>query len=129
MRLYSCSQLSWPEVIHVSQAASLYPKLIRNLNFYKIKQINPLIIKSDSPIELLQYNRNYYCYNNYYRDKRIEAFGNLFEVILNHNNKNTFVFIPKYTQKNDVIVVNNDYLSSPPFFTEIFSSPFQIILK
>jgi hypothetical protein len=107
MRLYSNTLLSWPQVIHVFQGARLYPGRWLNYYFYKIEHVQPLILTSYSPIEFLQENCQYYCYDKYYRDKRLENYGNTRELVSDANQQ-IWVHIPKVAGATDIIVVRND---------------------
>lgn len=107
MRIYSNILLSWPQTIHVFQAARLYPGQWRNYNIYKINCVQPLVLTSYSPMELLQENCQYYCYNKYYRNKRLEKYGNTCELVSDANQQ-IWVHIPKVVEANDIIVMRND---------------------
>jgi|LauGreDrversion4_2_1035121.scaffolds.fasta_scaffold321867_1 hypothetical protein len=113
MRIHSNTLLSWPQVLHAFQAARLYQGRWMNYYFYKINSTQPLILTTHSPIEFLQENCQYYCYDNYYRDKRFEQYGNSFELV-NVCNKDpqfaqeTWVYVPKTTEPDDIIVIRND---------------------
>lgn len=116
MRIYSNTLLSWPQVLHVSQATRLYTGKWLNYNFYKIHNTRPLIITTNSPIEHLEENWKYYCYNRYYRDEEFEHYGNTLEpcTIINKNKTNDKfcteipIYIPKLAGYNDIIVFYND---------------------
>ncbi len=107
MRIYSNTLLSWPQVIHVFQGARLYPGRWLNYYFYKIEHVQPLVLTSYSPIEFLQENCQYYCYDKYYRDKRLEKYGNTRELVSDANQQ-IWVHIPKVAGATDIIVVRND---------------------
>jgi len=119
MRIYSNTLLSWTESLHIFQAARLYHGIFRNYNIYKINVIKPLILTTDSPIELLEENCQYYCYDRYYRNKYLEQFGNTFELasIINKKaefEKETCVYIPKMAEVNNIIVIRNDIIYGYP---------------
>jgi hypothetical protein len=107
MRIYSNTLLSWPQVIHVFQGARLYPGRWLNYYFYKIEHVQPLVLTSYSPMEFLQENCQYYCYDKYYRDKRLEKYGNTRELVSDANQQ-IWVHIPKVAGATDIIVVRND---------------------
>lgn len=112
MRIYSNTNLSWPQTLHIFQVARLYPQKWLHYNFYKIKQTQPLIISTNSPIELLENNYQYYCYDKYYRDKRLEKYRNTYELcsIINKTpefNLESYIYIPKTIIRNDMIVIEN----------------------
>lgn len=114
MRLFSNSILSWPQVIHATQAARLYPGRWHHYYFYKIYCRQPLVLTTHSPLELLQENCQYYCYDKYYRDKRLEQYGNQFELVSMTNKESDFaqeswVHIPKAAETDDIIVIRNPY--------------------
>ncbi len=75
---------------------------------YRVRQYNPLMIKTYSPIELLQENRHYYCFNHFHRYTRLERAGNKCENSIINNNLETWVYIPKYAEKGDIIVIKTD---------------------
>ena len=66
MRIYSNKLLSWPQIIHVTHAARLYSGVWCNYNFYTIKSIDPLEISTWAPLQLLEKDRYYYCYESFY---------------------------------------------------------------
>ena len=104
MRIYSNKLLSLPHIIHTLHNAT--PPIAGrwgNLYFFHIQHVQPLVITAYSSVKLLQENRKYYCYDNFYRNKPIEKLGNTFEVI-----SETPVYIPKATMSNDVIIVSDD---------------------
>ena len=101
-----------------------------NYYFYKINHVQPLVITTHSPIEFLQENCQYYCYDKYYRDKRLEQYGNTFEMVSIANQepdfgKETWVHIPKVAGATDVIVVRNDTAVGFPSatFNNFFKHP------
>jgi hypothetical protein len=124
MRIYSSSILSWTQVLHVYNASRLYSGRWQNYYFYRIKDINPLRIITYSPLNLLQEDRQYFCYYKLHRDKRSETFGNVSELISNPNMfDETLVRIPKYTEPNDLLVIHDirpagyQSLHYPPYTT------------
>lgn len=112
MRIHSNTLLSWPQILHVSQAARLSRNSWLNYHFYKIQKTRPLIITTNSPIEYLEENCQYYLYENYYHNSELN-YGNTYEHC-SYINKNklteAWIYIPKNTQYNDIIVLqhNND---------------------
>lgn len=134
MRLYSNTILSWPSALHAFQAARLYPGRWHHYYLYKIQHINPLVLTTYSPIELLQENCQYYCYDKYYRDKRLEQYGNTFEMVSIANQepdfgKETWVHIPKVAGATDVIVIRNDTAVGFPSatFNDFFKHPSPVL--
>ena len=114
MRIYSNTLISWPHGLHLFQAARLYPGRWHNYYLYRVKQINPLEIITYSPINILQENRQYYCYDRFYRDLRPEKFGNSLELVSVNNKIIPFddklcIYIPKQIEINDIIAVNHNY--------------------
>ena len=80
MRIYTNTRLYFPDIIHTLHASIKTPiGRWDNLYFFHIQRIHPLILKTSSPIELLQKNRKYYCYDKIYRNKTIENLGNISE--------------------------------------------------
>jgi hypothetical protein len=119
MRIFSNTLLSWPQVLHTFQVARLYPGHWHHYYFYKIQHINPLVLTTHSPIELLQENCQYYCYYKYQRDKHIEQNGNIRVLAITHNQnpsfgEETWIHIPKIAEINDVIVIRNNDISGFP---------------
>jgi hypothetical protein len=128
MRIYSNILLSWPQVLHVAQAARLYPGRWQNYYFYRIKYTDPtLVLKTYSPIELLQENSKYYCYDRYNRDQQLEKFGNELKMVHIHNNQPTFsesyVYTPKNIDINDILVIQSDIPSGLPSLYNPFKTP------
>jgi hypothetical protein len=117
MKLYSNIILSWPQMLHLSQRARIYSGKWNDYYFYKILQINPIIIHTYSPIELLQENIDYYCYNKYQRFKHLEEFGNKVEIITINDNKinsnKFYAYLPRTAVTNDVILIHMDNAISP----------------
>jgi len=106
MRIYSDTLLSWPKSAHIFQAARLYTGHWQKYYFYKIKHVQPLVLTTHSPIDLLEENRQYYCYYKYYRHRRWES-DNSFEMVSQQPDK-TWIYIPSAARANDIIVVQND---------------------
>jgi hypothetical protein len=119
MRIYSNTLLSWPTALHVAHTARIYPGRWLNYYSYKISNIQPLVITTHSPIELLQENCKYYCYDTYYRDKQPELFGNTFQIITISNQEPDFAkelwgYIPKVADINDIIVIKCNINNGTP---------------
>jgi hypothetical protein len=119
MRLFSNTKLSWPQTLHLFQAARLYPGRWQNYYLYRIEIIEPVCLTTHSPIELLQENSKYYCYDKYSRDKRPEKFGNNFRLISVLNKEPKFGIenwghIPKVAEPYDIIAIQNDTLVGYP---------------
>ncbi len=113
MRIYSNKLLSLPHIIHAlyntkPPTAGRYG----NLYFFHIQHVQPLMITAYSSVNLLQENRKYYCYDNYYRNKQVEKLGNTSEII-----SEIPVYIPKASMTNDVIIVSDDNPSEYPSLT------------
>jgi hypothetical protein len=104
MRIYSNKLLSLPHIIHTLHNAKP-PTAGRwgNLYFFHIQHVQPLMITAYSSVNLLQENRKYYCYDNFYRNKQVERLGNTPEII-----SEIPVYIPKASMSNDVIIVSDD---------------------
>jgi hypothetical protein len=113
MRIYSNKLLSLPHIIHTLHNAKP-PTAGRwgNLYFFHIQHVQPLMITAYSSVKLLQENRKYYCYDNYYRNKQVEKLGNTSEII-----SEIPVYIPKASMTNDVIIVSDDNPSEYPSLT------------
>jgi hypothetical protein len=100
--------MAWPQVLHLSQVARLYPGHWQNYYMYCVKHCDPLMLKTYSPIELLQVNRHYYCYNYFYKYTHLERSGNKYQNSIINNNLETWVYIPKCAEDNDIIVIKSD---------------------
>jgi hypothetical protein len=111
MRIYSNKLLSLPHIIHTLNTKPLISGRYGNLYVFHIHNIQPLIITSYSS-NLLQDNRKYYCYDNFYRNKHIEKLGNTSEII-----SEIPIYIPKTIMPNDVIIVSDDNPSEYPSLT------------
>lgn len=121
MRIYSNVILSWPQVLHAFQAARLYQGRWYNYYFYKINRVQPYILTTHSPLEFLQENCQYYCYDKYYREKRLEQYGNAFTILSIDGKKpefgvETWGYIPKVACANDIILIKNDTAIGYPSF-------------
>jgi hypothetical protein len=130
MRIYSNSLLTWSQTLHIFQAARLYPGRWLNYHFYKIKTRKPLILTTYSPIELLQENNQYYCYDKYYRDTRLENCENCFEPVSIPNNElnlgeETWCYVPKFAEATDIIVVRSNTVIGVPSvrLSSLFTQP------
>jgi hypothetical protein len=113
MRLYSNTLLYLPQIVYYFRWAARHPGQLNNYHFYCIKNRSPLVLHTYSPLEFLQENNHYYCYDSFYRDTRLERSGNVFEVVTVHNQptdfgKETYVYIPKNAKNDDFILVKND---------------------
>ena len=121
MRIFSNIPLSWPQVLHVSQAARLSPGRWHNYYLYKLTHIRPHILTTNSPLELLQENCLYYCYDKYHRDQRLEQFGNEFTMISINGKEpelgiETWGYIPKTAEPNDIISIRSFNHTGYPSF-------------
>lgn len=130
MRIYSKTLLSWPTSIHVAQAARLYPGRWQNYYFYRVTLRDPnLVLHTYSPLELLQENSPFYCYDRYNRDTQLEKPDN--ELILTTLQSiaptftKKYIYIPKLLEKNDIIVVRSDINKGLPsiYLPSLFKTP------
>jgi hypothetical protein len=125
MRIYSNTLLTWPSPLYIFQASRIYNTQWFNYYFYKIDNIKPLHITTNSPIELLQHNYQYYCYDKYYRHKRLEQYDNTLELINIHNRhslRKLWIYIPKMVEMNDIIVLHlNQQQPNTSFTNHLFS--------
>jgi hypothetical protein len=119
MRVYSNTLLGWPQSLHIVQIARLYLGPWQHYHYYRINSTSPLILTTNSPIEPLQENCHYYCYNSYL-SMNPELINNSFKRIWMINNKThiksqPWVYIPKDIEPNDIIVIqdikDSSYLS------------------
>jgi hypothetical protein len=122
MKLYSNILLSWPQTLHLFQIARFYPGQWYNYHFYKISNIDPFFLVSHSPIQFLENNYKYYCYNKIYRNKQSEIFGNSFQII-NISNNETWGYIPKNAEINDMIVIKKENTNNMNPFINISFIP------
>jgi hypothetical protein len=102
MKLYSSTLISWPKILHISQAARLYPGRWQNNYIYRIDGVEPLELTTYSPIGLLQENRKFYCYDRYNRDKRFETLG------ASYSFGDFSLYIPEFAQKGDVVIIKDE---------------------
>ena len=109
MRIYSNKLLSLPHIIHALKPSTA--GRCGNLYFFHIQHIQPLMITAYSS-KLLQDNRKYYCYDNFYRNKHIEKLGNISKII-----SEIPIYIPKASMSNDIIIVSDDNPSDDPSLT------------
>jgi hypothetical protein len=115
MRIFSNIPLSWPQILHVSQAARLSPGHWHNYYLYKLTHVRPHIITTNSPLEFLLENCQYYCYHKYYRDQSLEVYGNEFTMI-SINDIKTWGYIPKTAEPNDIISISSFNHTGHPSF-------------
>ena len=101
MRLYSNKLLTWPNIFHATQCAKAYTGQWATMNFYTIQKLEPLTIKSYSPLYLLEENNKYYCYYYYNRDYSHEILGNSPWIY-----KNKAIYLPTLIQNGDIVVIN-----------------------
>ncbi len=129
MRIYSKAPLSWPLSGTLYHLAHLYPGQWQNYHLYRVTLTIPtLILHTYSPIELLQENSSFYCYERFNRNNYLENFGN--ELVLTHiQNNNTFtkkyIYIPKTLYTNDILVVQSDTYKGYPSInlSSLFKNP------
>ncbi len=120
MRVFSNTILPWPTLLSTFQAARLYPGRWGNYYIYIIDGVEPVKIRTYSPLKLLQENRYYYCYDNFNRNKRLELFGTVSENICisdsdsGSNYNKIQIYYPKIAYTNDVIVINDNSVSGHP---------------
>jgi hypothetical protein len=124
MRLYSNTLLYLPQVVYAFRFGPLYPGRWNNYYFYYIKNRTPLVLHTYSPLELLQENNHYYCYDNFHRDTRLERSDNAFEIVTVHNQpdnfgKETYVSIPKNSMSDDILLVKIDKPRLPSIYSPI----------
>ncbi len=82
-----------------------------NFNFFRVTSTYPFDIHSYSSITLLETNRQYYLYNDYFRDTSLEKYGNTNKniTIYDPTTRNvgmTQIWIPKISNIGDVILVH-----------------------
>lgn len=111
MRIYSNKLLSLPHILHTHNTKPLITGRYGNLYFFHIQHIQPFMITAYSS-NLLQENRKYYCYDNFYRNKHVEKLGNTSEII-----SEIPIYIPKAIMTNDVIIVSDNNPSDDPSLT------------
>jgi hypothetical protein len=119
MRIYSKTPLSWPLVLHITQAVRLYPGQWQNYYFYRVKLKTPtLLLQTYSPIELLQDNTPFYCYHRYNRDQYLENLGNKLALTyithIKHIHTKKYIYIPKSLEINDILIVKNNLNTIAP---------------
>ena len=125
MRIHSNIILPWPQVLQAFNSSRIYNGQWGHFNFFRITSTFPFDIHSYSSINLLETNRPYYLYNNYFRDKTLEKYGNTMKrvTIYDPATKNvemTDIWIPKISNIGDVILVhtnNNIHINYKSFST------------
>ncbi len=105
MRIYSNKLLSWPQIIHVSQAARLHSGKWLKYYFYNIQSVKPLEIHTHSPLQLLAENRYYYCYDNNVRSIEKELSGNY---IIFLDTELRTIYYPVALKSGDFMVIQDD---------------------
>ena len=134
MRLYSNKLLSWPQIIHAFQAGRLYSGRWQNYYFYRVSRIQPIVITTHSPLEFLQENNQYYCYDKYIRNKNLEEFENIRESVTLHNQEmdynENWIYVPKFVAAEDIIVIHNDLARGYPSVTSkyYYQSPLLMLV-
>lgn len=130
MRIYSSTYLTWPGILHLTQAARLYPGRWHNYYLYRIKSHEPIKIITYSPVSLLQQNRYYYCYDRFARDTHSEKVGNSWEMAsINEHHipspEEVWIHIPKCAEPNDIIAIHTEQISGHPniSYTTLFVNP------
>ena len=120
MYIYSNKLLSWPQVLHVAHAATIYPgRWNNNYYFFRIKMRHPTQIITYSPISLLDKGRYYYCYDRFYRNRGPEKVGNISESVDMYDLKTRscqekVISIPRDISSNDIILIyQDDYKIDP----------------
>lgn len=126
MRIYSNTFLAWSQVLHLSQQARIYTGRWQNYYMYRVTHNDPLMLKTYSPVELLQENRHYYCYSYFYRYIHLETAGNKYQNSIINNYLETSVYIPKCTEDNDIIVVKSD-IAPTGALSSFFKIPYPVI--
>lgn len=126
MRIYSKTLLSWPLVIHISQAARLYPGRWHNYYLYRITNRYPIVtLKTYSPIEFLQENSSFFCYNEYQYIKKIEKCDNELSLLNSPSDESSTketIYIPKSADINDILVVYKNNQGFPSLYIpQLFS--------
>ena len=96
MRIYSNNLLSLPYIIHILRGPSSNAIYWDNLYIFRIE---PAERKPHPFISLLKENRKYYCYDNYYRNKYIEKFENVYK---------NGVYIPQFSMSDDTFVIKSN---------------------
>lgn len=109
MRIYSDKLLAWHEVLHTAYAARINPGKWQNMHIYKIQRTQPAIIRSSSPIELLQKSRKYYLYDNLIYNNTCGHIGNYMDVVRSKSGiSDTYIHLPFTVAPQDVIVIHEN---------------------
>lgn len=107
MRIYSNIQLSWPQLLQVYTLSRIYPGQWYHYNFYKVLNTKPIQLLTYSPINLLQENRQYYCYDKLIANKKLEHSGNTSELIKFKNSVDIKqIYYPTTILPNDIMVIH-----------------------
>lgn len=109
MRIYSDKILAWNEVLRAAYAARVHPGKWLNTCTYKIQRIQPVMIYTAAPIELLTKDRKYYLYDNLLRNKACDHLPNYIDIIEGVNFKpDTYVYLPFTVAPSDFILIHED---------------------
>lgn len=103
MRIFSNTLLNWPDVLHVFHAARLSPHQWQSYSFYRIQKLEPFMIRTNSCPTLLEPSRQFYCYETYHRNTKLEQ-SNCVKLW----NYERPVWIPSLAIVNDLIVIRQD---------------------
>jgi hypothetical protein len=107
MRIYSSIKLSSSKLFYLSNAGRVYPGRWMDNYLYLIKSKEPNKIITYSPVDLLQENRNYYCYNKSGIYKRCESRKNVCEMTTINNKQELIIYIPKCVEPDDMILIHS----------------------
>jgi hypothetical protein len=104
--------LSWPQIIHVSHAARITSGRWLQYNFYNVIHHKPLELHTRCPIENLNENWYYYCYDNYNNRPKLESRINSYTVY--YQNKEPYmIYYPSNIKSGDCIVIRDEHPYNP----------------
>lgn len=107
MRIYSSVELSFSKFLYLSNAGRVYPGRWLDNYLYLVKSKQPNKIITYSPVDLLQENRNYYCYDKSGIYKRCESRKNVCEMTTINNKQELIIYIPKCVEPDDMILIHS----------------------
>jgi hypothetical protein len=111
MRIFSNIVLSRPHLLHINQVARFHPGKWNNYHIFRISMVEPLKIITYSPLNLLEDNRQYFCYHNFLRDRTTNNQNK--HVLMNESSNKYFIYVPETVGFNDVIIIHSDFVFTP----------------
>jgi phosphatidate phosphatase APP1 len=115
-RIYSNVILNWPRRIHLFQAARLCAGDWNEYHLYRITNAEPFRYISKSPLQILETNRQYYCYDLMGYNKNMTRFGNKYSYIIEPDVGKRRIFYPSTITAGDFIAVQKPETYIPVYY-------------